>query len=468
MPNPFFASGRYSLRRQLLLWITIPMFILIPLDTTILYKVGIHFVHQSFDDSMDEMANDVIALVNESGKSPEDFRISRETQNVLFSNQYDKTYYAIYNARLQLLTGNAHLPVDPSKLGHKKRTFTYAMINHEKVRSLIVMANYRDHLNVPHYYFVQIAETLHKRKNLRSRILLAIVFPQILLLIVSGAMLLLGISKGLAPLNELNNEISIRTSSQLDPVKLKKVPEEATVLITSINLLIGRLRNAIQAQNRFIADAAHQLRTPLAGIQAQVELALSQGDADHALEMIGSSVSKLTHLVNQLLRLSHNQPEAANVIDMKPTDIFLLAQEVYYELAHYALQKRIDFGFEAISNHQKTNYMISGDAQRLKVMLHNLLDNAIRYTPNGGKVSLVLDEGKDFVELNVEDNGVGIPESERTMVFERFHRVLDNSQEGSGLGLSIVKEILAFHYATIQVLSPAQGPGNIMSVRFRK
>ncbi|EEF25980.1 sensory transduction histidine kinase, putative, partial [Ricinus communis] len=145
-------------------------------------------------------------------------------------------------------------------------------------------------------YFVLIAETLHKRSNLRSRILLAIILPQVLLMLVCCVMLLWGVTKGLAPLNELNDEISKRSSTQLDPVMLKNVPEEAMVLINSINLLMGRLRNAILAQNQFIADAAHQLRTPIAGIQAQVELALKQDQTARPLSMISESVAKLTHL----------------------------------------------------------------------------------------------------------------------------------------------------------------------------
>lgn len=462
MAKLFRLSSGYTLRKQLFLWVTIPMFVLIPLDTTILYKVGIHFVDQSFDDSMEDMANDVIAMINESGKSPQIFKMSQETQEVLFSNQYDQTYFAIYNARGTFLSGNLALPFKSKKLS-KNKCFKFLNLNHERVRLLKMKSLYQGQP-----YFVLIAETLHKRSNLRSRILLAIILPQVLLMLVCSVMLLWGVTKGLAPLNELNDEISKRSSTQLDPVMLKNVPEEAMVLINSINLLMGRLRNAILAQNQFIADAAHQLRTPIAGIQAQVELALKQDQTARPLTMISESVAKLTHLVNQLLRLSHNQPEAANVIELNPVNLFKLAQECCAEVIHFALQKKIDLGFESSESSSTDDFEVVADQQRLKVMLLNLLDNAIRYTPEGGKVTLSLLSHAQMIELRVEDNGVGIPETEHEMVFERFHRVLENSQEGSGLGLSIVKEIVILHGASIEVSQVGDGPGTIMTVRFRK
>lgn len=467
MASLFRLNSRYTLRQQLLLWVIIPMFVLIPLDTTILYNVGIHFVNQSFDESLEDMANDVVAMINESGKSPEAFKMSDETEGVLFSNQYDKTYYAIYSASSTFLSGNQNLPLRARHVA-KSKSFKLTEINHQPVRMLMLKSTYQNNAHQTHPYFIVIAETLNKRSNLHSRILLAIILPQIILMLVCGAMLFWGVTQGLAPLNELNNEIAKRSSTQLDPVMLENVPGEAVVLINSINLLMGRLRNAIQAQNQFIADAAHQLRTPIAGIQAQVELALKEEKSQRPLTMISESVFKLTHLVNQLLRLSHNQPEAANVIELAPVNLFTLSQETCAEVIHFALQKHIDLGFESSSRQLTADFEIFGDNQRLKVMLLNLLDNAIRYTPDGGKVTLALTALEDCIELRVEDNGVGIPENEHEMIFERFHRVLDNSQEGSGLGLSIVKEIVILHGADIEVASAGKGTGTIMTIRFKR
>ncbi len=464
------SQGR-TLRKQLFLWVTIPMFILVPLDTTILYKVGSHFIEQSFDEMLEDIANDVIAMISESGKTPENFRMSTESQTVLFSDKDDKTYFAIYDAQGHYLSGDPTLPFNhKDSLNH--RQLRYARAHGEVVRLLNQKSTIVDRQNQPLMYSVLIAETVHKRNDLRSRILFAIVLPQLLLLLVCSVMLLAGVTKGLRPLHELNEEIAKRSSTQLDPVMLNNVPEEAMVLINSINLLMGRLNNAILAQNQFIADAAHQLRTPLAGIQAQLELALrheqAKDQSQHQLGMISESVSKLTHIVNQLLRLSNNQPEAANVIALKPVNLLALAQDACVEVIHFALKKNIDLGLESSGAGPLPDFTIHADKQRLKILLVNLLDNAVRYTPEGGKVTLSVIAQEKWTEIQVEDNGIGIPEEEHAMVFERFHRVLNHSQEGSGLGLSIVKEIVALHSASITVSAGAQGIGTLMSVRFQR
>lgn len=460
------SQGR-TLRKQLFLWVTIPMFILVPLDTTILYKVGSHFIEQSFDEMLEDIANDVVAMISESGKSPENFRMSTESQTVLFSDKDDKTYFAIYDAKGHYLSGDAALPFNiKDTLNH--RHLRYAKAHGEVVRLLTLRSKIVDPLNQAHTYSVLIAETVNKRNDLRSRILFAIILPQLLLLLVCSVMLLAGVTKGLRPLHELNEEIAKRSSTQLEPVMLNNVPEEAMVLINSINLLMGRLNNAILAQNQFIADAAHQLRTPLAGIQAQVELALRQDQPQHQLGMISDSVTKLTHIVNQLLRLSHNQPEAANIIALKPVNLLALAQDACVDVIHFALQKNIDLGLESSGDGPLPDFTISADKQRLKILLVNLLDNAVRYTPEGGKVTLSVIALDKWIDVKVEDNGIGIPEQEHAMVFERFHRVLNHAQEGSGLGLSIVKEIVALHGASITVSAGAQGVGTVMSVRFQR
>lgn len=460
------GRGRYTLREQLLLWVTLPMLVLILLDTTILYKVGIHFVNQSFDDSLVDIANDIVAMMNESGKRPQAFRMSSETESVLFSNQFDQTYYSIFNLAGSRLSGNYPLPFVSD--GRTNKHFQSRLIDHQQMRLLTVRSQVLDSMRQPQPYIIVIAETLNKRTDLRNRILLAIILPQLLLMLVCVLMLYWGIRQGLTPLSELNEEIAKRSSTQLDPVTLKSVPEEATLLINSINLLMGRLRNAIVSQNQFIADAAHQLRTPLAGIQAQVELALKQEDSQRPLMMISDSVAKLTHLLNQLLRLSRNQPEAANVIEYQPVNLLKIAQDTCVEIFHLALKKDIDLGFESSTDQPLASFDLYGDKQRLKVMILNILDNAIRYTPIGGRVTLSLQAVQQEMILKVEDNGMGIPEAERELVFERFHRVLENSQEGSGLGLSIVKEIAILHGANVYIESPTHGPGTVLVVHFRK
>jgi two-component system, OmpR family, sensor histidine kinase TctE len=458
-----------SLRRQLLLWIAIPMCILIPLETTILYRIGIHFIDRSFDADLIDMGDDLISLL-EISKSPlTKFTFNKEIKRVLFTDQYDKTYFAIYDENGKFVNGNEGLIFNSLGNNYKsERYFSYSKVNHELVRVLTIKTKLENTGSQLRYVYILIAETLNKRVSLSRQILLGIILPQVILLLVTMGMLQLGISKGLNPLRELNDVIAKRSDKQLNPVQLSDVPEEAKQLIESINILLAKLRFAVESQNRFIADAAHQLRTPLAGIQAQMELVKSQKDNSQQFEFINSNVKKLIHLVNQLLKLARIQPEAAISLNSKPVDIFILAKEICSDLFPFAYSKNIDLGFEFISPHNSNNYVVWGDYERLKVMLINLIDNAIRYTPNHGKVTARVDETEDEIILQVEDNGLGIPEAERDKVFERFHRVIENSQEGSGLGLSIVKEIANLHNATVSINSPANGVGTIMLVTFLK
>ncbi len=458
-----------SLRKQLLLWIAIPMCILIPLDTTILYRLGIHFIDRSFDADLVDMGDDLISLL-EISKSPlSKFTFNKEINRVLFTDQFDKTYFAIYDKNGKFVNGNEGLIFDRLGSNYKsEKYYSYSKVNHELVRVLTIKTKLESTESQFRYVYILIAETLNKRISLSHQILLGIILPQVILLLVTMGMLQLGISKGLNPLRELNNVIAKRSDKQLDPVQLSNVPEEAKQLIESINTLLAKLRFAIESQNRFIADAAHQLRTPLAGIQAQMELVKNQKDNSQQFEFINSNVKKLIHLVNQLLKLARIQPEAVNSLNSKPVDIFILAKEICSDLFPFAYSKNIDLGFEFISHHNSNNYVIWGDHERLKIMLMNLVDNAIRYTPNHGKVTVRVDETHDEVILQIVDSGLGIPEAERGKVFERFHRVIENSQEGSGLGLSIVKEIANLHNATVSINSLVNEAGTIMLVKFLK
>lgn len=456
------------MRKQLLLWVSLPMFALIVIDTTILYQIGVGIIKQSVDQGMEDVAKDVLAVIQASGKSPDVYVMPKETHDVLFSSNIDKTTYAIFDAQGNYLIGDSNLPFVGYETSLKAAYFSFISLKNEKMRLLKLKFVHPNGSQVPSIFYLQIGETLNNRHLLESRILAAIIIPQVILMVASVGLLMWGVTKGLNPLKELNSELSKRSDRQLEPIQFDRVPQEATQLIVSINGLMDKLKHAMHARNRFIADAAHQLRTPLAGMSAQVELALQQNNQSHALKMVSKSANVLVHLVNQLLQLSYNQPEAANVIEFKPVDLFLLAKEVCTELAHYAFSKSIDFGFECASENDSHTYIIAGDVSRLRIMLHNLLDNAIRYTPAEGRVTVSLRKAEPDIVLSVEDNGIGIPYSEKEKVFERFHRVLDNAQEGSGLGLSIVKEVLDLHKAQIRVLTPTDGRGTLMQVVFNQ
>ena len=214
---------------------------------------------------------------------------------------------------------------------------------------------------------------------------------------------------------------------------------------------------------RFIADAAHQLRTPIAGLRTQTELALRQSDPHETratLTQIQTAAEHITHLVNQLLSLARAEPSAEHAQAMQPLDITALARTTTTEWVPRALAHGIDLGFEG----SEAPVQVNGDDFLLREMLNNLIDNAIRYTPRGGHVTVRLSGTENSIHIGVEDNGPGIPESERDAVLERFHRVLGTGVDGCGLGLAIVREIILRHGGTIRLLAGAGNQGTLAQV----
>jgi two-component system sensor histidine kinase TctE len=232
-------------------------------------------------------------------------------------------------------------------------------------------------------------------------------------------------------------------------------------LLSEINSLLTRLSSVFESQKHFIADAAHQLRTPLAGLAAQIDLARSQVNVPqttHALEQIKVVSDRLNHVVNQLLSLARNDANAGRVPVLAPLDLNGFARGITLEWVERAVERNIDLGFES-SDRQLP---VMADAERLGEALDNLIDNALKYCPRGSVVTVRVGERM----LSVEDNGPGIPPEERERIFERFHRLLGSGKDGNGLGLAIVKKIVEMHQATITVEQSPPGRGSLFLVHF--
>jgi two-component system sensor histidine kinase TctE len=236
-------------------------------------------------------------------------------------------------------------------------------------------------------------------------------------------------------------------------------------LIDAVNNLLERLKQVMAAQQRFVADAAHQLRTPFAGLKTQSELALRSDDPErkqHALEHIHTSTKHGIRLVNQLLALARNEPGGQGTSNFTSLNLNQLAQECTVNWVQMALEKNIDLGYEGTT----ATVSVQGDANSLMEMLNNLLDNAIRYTPAGGHITVSVTATSQGAVLSVEDNGPGIDPQHRERVFERFYRILGSGQSGSGLGLSIVAEVAKRHGAELILDSGSNGIGTRISMRF--
>ncbi len=314
-------------------------------------------------------------------------------------------------------------------------------------------------------YQLHVSETTHQRRELVRGILGNIVIPQLLLILIAAAAVWYGLMEGLAPLERLRQEVANRQRDDLNRLDETKAPEEVRPLIGAVNDLLERLQQVMQAQKRFVADAAHQLRTPFAGLKTQAELALRENDVErkqHALQLMLTSTRHGTRLVNQLLALARNEPGGQDTQSFTMLELGQLAQTCAMQWVPMALEKNIDLGFEGV----ETQTWISGDAVSLNEMLGNLIDNAIRYTPAGGHITLRMTCEQGKVKLCVEDNGPGIAAQHRERVFERFYRILGSGQSGSGLGLAIVAEVVKRHGAEIRLGQGSAGAGTRISIYF--
>lgn len=312
---------------------------------------------------------------------------------------------------------------------------------------------------------LHVSETTHQRQALIRGILANIVIPQLLLILLAVAAVWYGLKKGLLPLERLRNDVATRARGDLGRLDEASAPAEVRPLIDAVNDLLEQLKQVMSSQQRFVADAAHQLRTPLAGLKTQVELALREDDParkQRILEYVLTSAKRSSHLINQLLMLARNEPGGQGVATFLPLDLDQVARDCTLHWVPFALEKDIDLGFEEAGRPT----LILGDADSLGEMLGNLIDNAIRYTPQGGWVTVSVQNDGDCAVLQVLDNGPGIPPEHRTLVFERFYRVLGSGQSGSGLGLSIVAEVAKRHDAELRLESGNGESGSRFVVRF--
>jgi two-component system sensor histidine kinase TctE len=325
---------------------------------------------------------------------------------------------------------------------------------------------------------VQVAETREKRSVLATEIIKGVMLPQFAILPLAVLLVWLALVRGIKPLSELEERIRARKSDDLSPLDEKAVPLEVAPLVSSVNDLLRRLKDSIGTQKRFLADAAHQLKTPLAGLRMQADLAQRKGAGEdelkHSLKQIGRASVQATHTVNQLLSLA--RAEVGGAIDFQTCDMEALISEVLNNSLPHAMDKGIDLGYDGVDSEKKRKFLkLQGNPTLLKEMIRNLVDNAIHYTPSTPErmgiitVRLLVDPYSQALAVQVEDNGPGIPAAERERVFEPFYRALGSNVDGSGLGLPIVREIAQRHGASVmvEVAHPGQAlPGACFTIRF--
>lgn len=312
-------------------------------------------------------------------------------------------------------------------------------------------------------FVVQVGERYELRDELAESVAGHLMHPLAVALPALALLIWFAVGAGLAPLGRLAGEVGRRAPDNLAPLDESHTPREVRPLLGALNTLFARLRASIEQERRFTADAAHELRTPLAAVKTQAQVALGAVDAEErarALAHVVTGTDRAAHLVEQLLMLARLDPQTA-LAQARPASLRDLAAECVAAQAPAAAQKNVEMGLVA-----EDDGLIAGDSTLLSVLLRNLVDNAVRYSPTGGEIEVGIGREEGTVVLRVTDNGPGIPEAERSRVFERFYRVLGSGEEGSGLGLSIVKRIADLHQASIELAGGPRGRGLAVLVRF--
>lgn len=296
----------------------------------------------------------------------------------------------------------------------------------------------------------------------------AIATNNIIVMLISfpllGMLIWIIVNKSLSNIKNVAHEISQRAPRYLEEVNITHIPVEIQPLIEELNRLFGRLRQAFDREQRFAADAAHELRTPMAAIKTQTQVALksdSEEEFKHALHKILAGVDRSTHVVQQLLTLSRLNP-GSSMDKQNAINMVAIVSEIISELVPLAISNDAELEFDC----DKDNITLLANAASIGILVRNLVDNAIRYTPEDGKVKIELKQLKNQVILRVSDNGPGIPEKLHGRVFERFFRVLGSQKPGSGLGLAIVEQIVSLHNAKLTLDKPAQGTGLVVEITF--
>lgn len=451
-----------SLFGEILDWMLAPLLFLWPISIAVTNHVANQIANQPYDQALSDNVAAIVRLVRiEDSGVHVNFPVSART--VLRADELDTLYYQVTGLRGELVAGDREIPwVEiPERIGADAVMFRDDTVNGEEIRvayAFLPVAAGR----VP--VLVQVAETRNKRGNLASRIISGVLLPQFAIIPLAVVLVYLGLTRGIAPLNRLQGRIRRRRPGDLSPIPIRGVPEEIRPVIGSLNEMMKRLEENLQAQQRFIADAAHQLKTPLTGLKMQAELALDETDAAalHAYVVrITEAADRAAHLTSQLLLLARAEASHEKIHAVEPLDLEQLARRAAEEWVPRAMSAGIDLGFEGSGR----PLPIDGVPLLLRELLNNLLDNAIKYTPAGGRVTLRTRAG-DTAILEVEDSGIGIPPAERERVFERFYRVLGSAADGSGLGLPIVKEIAEIHRAAIALDCGAAGAGTLVRLDF--
>jgi len=453
-------NSRQSLRARLLTTLLVPLTALLLLNSLITYIGALIYANHVHDVNL---VDDTLTLVQMMASKSPDGRVAPQAEFLLEYEPEGRNYFSVFSASHGLIAGNPSLK-PPGGLfidGKAPQLYNVQIERHALRAASIQMANPRepgDQLEVT------VAETLRDRRLEARQILLLSIPAQALLIIASFLLVWLGVSTGLRQLEPLTNQLANR-EHDLAPIGDAEVPVEILPLTRTIDGLFARLRGMLALHERFIADAAHQLRTPLAGLSVHAERAQASADPatiKDALDHIQRLIRRANRTSSQLLALTRAQTAEHEAGDTERLDLALVIPELIGQRVHEALAADIDLGYDGPAG----PLWIEGDRHRLQEMLDNLIDNGLRYAGRGSLMTVSLERESNTVCLAVEDNGPGVPHAWIERLGERFFRVPGSEEQGSGLGLAIVQRIAEWHNARVRYRSGSSGRGLRVEVAF--
>ncbi|MDO5693389.1 MAG: sensor histidine kinase N-terminal domain-containing protein [Pseudomonadota bacterium] len=480
-----FQRTQRSLFGEILDWMLTPLLLLWPISLALTWLVAQNLANKPFDRALVYNVQALAQFIQTSPGGRVRFSLPQPASELLRADDSDNVYYQVLGARGEFLSGERDLPKPPAVTSDAGNTalnedvFGEPRLRDAEFRGLPVRVAY---LWLPigdgtRQALVQVAETREKRSVLAAEIIKGVMLPQFAILPLAVLLVWLALVRGIKPLSALASRIRARQPDDLSPLDDQAVPQEVGPLVASVNDLLTRLKDSIGMQKRFLADAAHQLKTPLAGLALQADLAQRQeasaDDLKQSLQQIGHASVRATHTVNQLLALARAEAGGA-VMAQQPCDMARLIIDVVREAVPHAMHQRIDLGYDG-PEPGAPELTLRGNPTLLKEMVRNLVENAIHYTPSTEQVPgvvtvrLRVEPFSHALAVQVEDNGPGIPAIERLAVFQPFYRALGTNVHGSGLGLPIVQEIAAQHRAEVSVDDAHPGqqpPGACFTVRF--
>jgi two-component system sensor histidine kinase TctE len=446
-----------SLRRRFLRLLLLPLLVLFGISGVASYAFAVHYADMVYDGWLFDSAKSLALVVERTDRGPV-LDLPRSAERLFVWDVADTTYYRVYGARSGLIAGRSDVPAAAGPSGNAVNYQGARLFDGRIGAAAVRVAT----LQLPAAEYgeavtVQVAETQNKRRTLASEILAGVLLPQIVLIGAACLLLWFGIRGGLAPLGRLAERLQAQDHRRPQPIAADDVPLEVQPLVLALNDLLTRLDSALAAQRRFVADAAHQLRTPLTSLKLNMDQALQDaggGAAAALLQECAHAVERVSRLSNQLLLLARTEPDAIATEPFERLNLAALAQEVGGEWVPRALRRDIDISLTVPAQ----PVTVSGNRVLLAEALDNLLDNALKYHPGGGRISIEV-SAEPQPALRVADDGIGIPAALRQQVLKRFFRVDRGGGEGSGLGLAIVQEIVRSHGGTLVLDGGLDGRG---------